>query len=160
MWLKRLFLSSRHLMLDKITGGHLMEPPRENGPLSSPHRKNQLGRTASAVTTPTQQGPISLKTLDRDCFIIPISSLDRFLPAGVTVMKTIFDFMTEISLIFYFLLDYIEWKNEKPFKRLRKKEPFEILIQNSKHWKCIIKSGTGFQKSKNKSLIPAVKGTI
>jgi hypothetical protein len=29
--------------------------------------------------------PISLNTLDRDCFIIPVTSLDRFLPAGVTV---------------------------------------------------------------------------
>jgi hypothetical protein len=75
-------------MLDKITGGHLLDTVRENGPLSSPTRKNQHGRTtSSAATSPTTQGPISLKTLDRDCFIIPISSLDRFLPAGVTVLK-------------------------------------------------------------------------
>lgn len=29
--------------------------------------------------------PISLSTLDRDCFIIPVHSLDRFLPAGIPV---------------------------------------------------------------------------
>ncbi|XP_059470651.1 uncharacterized protein LOC132193783 [Neocloeon triangulifer] len=74
----------RNLMLDKITGGHLMDTIRENGPSgSSPAKKNQ-GRSSTA-TTPTQSGPISLKTLDRDCFIIPITSLDRFLPAGVTL---------------------------------------------------------------------------
>lgn len=32
--------------------------------------------------------PISLTTLDRDCFIIPVQSLDRFLPAGIPVKKT------------------------------------------------------------------------
>ncbi|KAF4533231.1 hypothetical protein B566_EDAN005146 [Ephemera danica] len=32
--------------------------------------------------------PISLNTLDRDCFIIPVTSLDRFLPAGVTLPLT------------------------------------------------------------------------
>jgi hypothetical protein len=29
--------------------------------------------------------PISLATLDRDCFLIPVHSLERFLPAGVPV---------------------------------------------------------------------------
>ncbi|KAL5285832.1 hypothetical protein ACFFRR_007488 [Megaselia abdita] len=29
--------------------------------------------------------PISLATLDRDCFIIPVQSVDRFLPAGIPV---------------------------------------------------------------------------
>lgn len=29
--------------------------------------------------------PLSLSTLDRDCFIIPVHSLDRFLPAGIPV---------------------------------------------------------------------------
>lgn len=29
--------------------------------------------------------PISLSTLDRDCFIIPVHSLERFLPAGIPV---------------------------------------------------------------------------
>lgn len=29
--------------------------------------------------------PVSLSTLDRDCFIIPVHSLDRFLPAGIPV---------------------------------------------------------------------------
>lgn len=30
--------------------------------------------------------PISLTTLEKDCFIIPIRSIDRFLPAGVPVL--------------------------------------------------------------------------
>lgn len=33
--------------------------------------------------SPTRSEPISLATLDRDCFIIPLASLERFLPAGV-----------------------------------------------------------------------------
>lgn len=34
--------------------------------------------------------PISLSTLENDCFIIPIRSLDRFLPAGIPVsVKTV-----------------------------------------------------------------------
>ncbi|XP_033251153.1 uncharacterized protein LOC117190206 isoform X3 [Drosophila miranda] len=31
----------------------------------------------------TRSEPISLATLDRDCFIIPVHSVDRFLPAGI-----------------------------------------------------------------------------
>lgn len=34
--------------------------------------------------------PISLTTLDRDCFIIPVQSLDRFLPAGIPVITALF----------------------------------------------------------------------
>ncbi|XP_076374758.1 uncharacterized protein LOC117220549 isoform X2 [Megalopta genalis] len=33
--------------------------------------------------SPPRGEPISLATLDRDCFIIPLASLERFLPAGV-----------------------------------------------------------------------------
>jgi len=33
----------------------------------------------------TRAEPISLATLDRDCFIIPVHSVDRFLPAGIPV---------------------------------------------------------------------------
>jgi len=35
--------------------------------------------------SPPRGEPISLATLDRDCFIIPLASLERFLPAGVPV---------------------------------------------------------------------------
>ncbi|XP_032455762.1 uncharacterized protein LOC100123617 isoform X6 [Nasonia vitripennis] len=34
-------------------------------------------------SSPARSEPISLATLDRDCFIIPLASLERFLPAGV-----------------------------------------------------------------------------
>lgn len=36
-------------------------------------------------SSPPRGEPISLATLDRDCFIIPLASLERFLPAGVPV---------------------------------------------------------------------------
>ncbi|KOX78830.1 hypothetical protein WN51_08589 [Melipona quadrifasciata] len=35
--------------------------------------------------SPPRGEPISLATLDRDCFIIPLASLERFLPAGVPI---------------------------------------------------------------------------
>lgn len=35
----------------------------------------------------TRNEPISLSTLERDCFIIPVHSLDRFLPAGIPVSR-------------------------------------------------------------------------
>lgn len=43
---------------------------------------NQLG---------TRTEPISLSTLDRDCFTIPVHSIDRFLPAGVPVSRLIIE---------------------------------------------------------------------
>lgn len=49
------------------------------GPL--PAAPNQLG-VGSAVV---RSEPISLGTLDRDCFVIPVHSVDRFLPAGIPV---------------------------------------------------------------------------
>lgn len=36
----------------------------------------------------TRNEPVSLATMDRDCFIIPAQSLDRFLPAGIPVNRT------------------------------------------------------------------------
>ena len=44
------------------------------------------GGTDSSLPPPAARGePVSLATLNRDCFIIPVASLDRFLPAGVPV---------------------------------------------------------------------------
>ncbi|XP_022229491.1 uncharacterized protein LOC111078872 isoform X5 [Drosophila obscura] len=37
------------------------------------------------LTGVTRAEPISLATLDRDCFIIPVHSVDRFLPAGIPI---------------------------------------------------------------------------
>ncbi|KAJ9582499.1 hypothetical protein L9F63_003192, partial [Diploptera punctata] len=39
----------------------------------------------NTATSPTaaNREPVTLATLNRDCFIIPVASLDRFLPAGV-----------------------------------------------------------------------------
>ncbi|XP_037948123.1 uncharacterized protein LOC119679702 isoform X1 [Teleopsis dalmanni] len=42
---------------------------------------NASNNTTATGTTRTE--PISLATLDRDCFIIPVNSVDRFLPEGI-----------------------------------------------------------------------------
>lgn len=42
------------------------------------------------IVVGTRNEPISLSTLDRDCFIIPVHSLDRFLPAGIPVSHAYF----------------------------------------------------------------------
>ncbi|XP_067000199.1 uncharacterized protein [Anabrus simplex] len=49
--------------------------------------------TAAATSPPalppaTPREPVTLATLNRDCFIIPVASLDRFLPAGVPMPLT------------------------------------------------------------------------
>ncbi|XP_060655010.1 uncharacterized protein LOC132790494 isoform X1 [Drosophila nasuta] len=44
-------------------------------------RQGNFGGGGNAGTTRAE--PISLATLDRDCFIIPVHSVDRFLPAGI-----------------------------------------------------------------------------
>ncbi|KAH8401043.1 hypothetical protein KR009_002609 [Drosophila setifemur] len=43
----------------------------------------QVNFGGGANTGVTRAEPISLATLDRDCFIIPVHSVDRFLPAGI-----------------------------------------------------------------------------
>ncbi|XP_043066649.1 uncharacterized protein [Drosophila bipectinata] len=43
----------------------------------------QVNFGSSANSGVTRAEPISLATLDRDCFIIPVHSVDRFLPAGI-----------------------------------------------------------------------------
>lgn len=45
----------------------------------------QQNGTAKGAFVSSRSEPISLATLDRDCFIIPVRSLERFLPAGVPV---------------------------------------------------------------------------
>ncbi|XP_026471908.1 uncharacterized protein LOC113376211, partial [Ctenocephalides felis] len=60
-----------------------------NSDLPTPCTTRQVsfsgGSTNTTVVTNAQPRtePISLATLDKDCFIIPVHSLDRFLPAGV-----------------------------------------------------------------------------
>ncbi|XP_044740662.1 uncharacterized protein LOC123301820 isoform X2 [Chrysoperla carnea] len=45
--------------------------------------------TGGALMKQSRSEPISLSTLDRDCFIIPVQRLDRFLPAGLPVPLTV-----------------------------------------------------------------------
>lgn len=49
---------------------------------------NFSGQANGAVTgfVSSRSEPISLSTLEQDCFIIPVRSLDRFLPAGIPVI--------------------------------------------------------------------------
>lgn len=73
-----------------MTLGHL-------GPAPTRHPSNaglNHGNTVPLSSGPSVLGggsavvrsePISLGTLDRDCFVIPVHSVDRFLPAGIPV---------------------------------------------------------------------------
>jgi hypothetical protein len=47
----------------------------------------QQNGSATGAFVSSRSEPISLATLDRDCFIIPVRSLERFLPAGVPVSQ-------------------------------------------------------------------------
>ncbi|XP_022193472.1 uncharacterized protein LOC111051300 isoform X1 [Nilaparvata lugens] len=89
----------------KPSGGRTTEypaaPPASNGGQLTPSRQvsfnNGQSRTGGGgggamggSTTPSislqqvpRAEPLTLATLDRDCFIIPVASVDRFLPAGV-----------------------------------------------------------------------------
>ncbi|XP_040166055.1 uncharacterized protein LOC120901826 isoform X1 [Anopheles arabiensis] len=46
------------------------------------------GQPGSGGFVSSRSEPISLATLDKDCFIIPVHSLDRFLPAGIPQLPT------------------------------------------------------------------------
>ncbi|XP_076637156.1 uncharacterized protein LOC143349648 isoform X1 [Colletes latitarsis] len=70
------------------------EPPT---PTASRQVSFSGNRTSGAYTplvvsgnSPPRGEPISLATLDRDCFIIPLASLERFLPAGVPLYSNSF----------------------------------------------------------------------
>lgn len=49
---------------------------------------NTSNQPGTLSEPPVRAEPITLATLDRDCFIIPVASLDRFLPAGVPMPFT------------------------------------------------------------------------
>ncbi|XP_020300565.1 uncharacterized protein LOC109864091 [Pseudomyrmex gracilis] len=73
---------------NQITQKEPSDPPT---PTASRQQVSFSGNRASGTYTPLvvsgnsppRGEPISLATLDRDCFIIPLASLERFLPAGV-----------------------------------------------------------------------------
>ncbi|XP_061400011.1 uncharacterized protein LOC133335726 isoform X2 [Musca vetustissima] len=51
---------------------------------SNNSNNNHNGNNNNSISTGgVRSEPISLATLDRDCFIIPVHSVDRFLPAGI-----------------------------------------------------------------------------
>lgn len=54
--------------------------------------------SATGAFVSSRSEPISLATLDRDCFIIPVRSLERFLPAGVPVSIKISNNQPEIII--------------------------------------------------------------
>lgn len=55
--------------------------------LSAVSFSGQQNGSATGAFVSSRSEPISLATLDRDCFIIPVRSLERFLPAGVPVSR-------------------------------------------------------------------------
>lgn len=61
--------------------GYQMPKPRSQPPENNNNNNNTSSGGGSCLTTGAQ--PVSLTALDRDCFIIPVHSVDRFLPAGV-----------------------------------------------------------------------------
>ncbi|XP_071443980.1 uncharacterized protein [Hetaerina americana] len=66
----------------------LVLPPPVSGTLDDEDGRNPYGKQVSFGGGGGGGGAgtvLSLAALDRDCFIIPVASLDRFLPAGVTV---------------------------------------------------------------------------
>nr|XP_036230782.1 uncharacterized protein LOC106614160 isoform X5 [Bactrocera oleae]XP_036230783.1 uncharacterized protein LOC106614160 isoform X5 [Bactrocera oleae] len=53
-------------------------------PMSSIQTNTKVGYdNAAGTSAAVRSEPISLSALDRDCFIIPVHSVDRFLPAGI-----------------------------------------------------------------------------
>ena len=62
----------------------------------------QQNGTATGAFVSSRSEPISLSTLDRDCFIIPIRSLERFLPAGVPVSTSECEKKNSDLFIFFF----------------------------------------------------------
>ncbi|XP_062561893.1 uncharacterized protein LOC134225652 isoform X2 [Armigeres subalbatus] len=65
---------------DGTTVGH-----KHAGQSHNNHNSNVSfgGQPGSGGFVSSRSEPISLATLDKDCFIIPVHSLDRFLPAGI-----------------------------------------------------------------------------
>ncbi|XP_055318460.1 uncharacterized protein LOC129576785 isoform X2 [Sitodiplosis mosellana] len=56
---------------------------RNDAPTPTAARQVSFSGHGNNIVVGTRNEPISLSTLDRDCFIIPVHSLDRFLPAGI-----------------------------------------------------------------------------
>jgi hypothetical protein len=54
-------------------------------PTTTASRQVSFSSGARQEVTAVQREPVTLATLTKDCFIIPVASLDRFLPAGVPV---------------------------------------------------------------------------
>lgn len=59
-------------------------------PFQVSFNKNGRGAGAAVATGSlpmSRSEPVSLANLDRDCFIIPLHAVDRFLPEGVPVSR-------------------------------------------------------------------------
>ncbi|GLV31862.1 uncharacterized protein CBL_07622 [Carabus blaptoides fortunei] len=83
-----LVVRSPSVSLIKWPSTPVRSPSPTGYPPSKPHTQppennnnNNSGGGGGGLTTAAQ--PVSLTALDRDCFIIPVHSVDRFLPAGV-----------------------------------------------------------------------------
>lgn len=47
--------------------------------------QNNGGKNGNVIGGITRTEPVSLSTMTRDCFIIPMQSINRFLPEGIPV---------------------------------------------------------------------------
>jgi hypothetical protein len=75
-------------------------PTNASRQVSFSNGARQGNMTAPAV----QREPVTLATLNKDCFIIPVASLDRFLPAGVPV--SLISSLYACSMIFVCMFMY------------------------------------------------------
>ncbi|KAL9918184.1 uncharacterized protein ACN427_000634 isoform 6-T9 [Glossina fuscipes fuscipes] len=59
-----------------------------NNNVNKMNKKANFGGAVVPGSSAARTEPISLAALDRDCFIIPVHSVDRFLPAGIPLPPT------------------------------------------------------------------------
>lgn len=72
-----------------VIGGGIGLDPEPPQPLVTREPSVSLLRWEKPVTSERRRTePVSLATLERDCFVIPAHALDRFLPDGVPVRYT------------------------------------------------------------------------
>lgn len=80
------------------------------------------------IVATTRHEPISLATLERDCFIIPVHSLERFLPAGIPVSSPFRPSLHQINCCVLCVqlpppCDSVDVKNQGPLSVLEVSDP-------------------------------------
>ncbi|XP_049539008.1 uncharacterized protein LOC125953449 isoform X2 [Anopheles darlingi] len=81
-------LANQHNNNNSINGNNHVNPHNGNNNNNNNSSVSFGGQPGSGGFVSSRSEPISLATLDKDCFIIPVHSLDRFLPAGIPQLPT------------------------------------------------------------------------